>query len=148
MFVFSEHIVRKDPAMSSANVIQGLYLTVYNRFGEWSGFLFWVDQLERNGFDAVAAVFTQAPEFDALYGGLSPTDQVAQIYRKLLGREPEPEGRDFWASKIEEGFTIAFIAREIGNSAQGVDADAFAQRIESSLTGTYGQFIERSLANE
>ncbi|NOG32141.1 hypothetical protein HLB35_10910 [Halomonas sp. TBZ9] len=44
-------------------------MTVYNRLADWVGLLYWAEQLEASGLDAVNQAFTQAPEFDELYAG-------------------------------------------------------------------------------
>ncbi|MCG6659768.1 DUF4214 domain-containing protein [Halomonas campisalis] len=122
--------------------IQALYLTVYNRPADWEGLLYWADQLESRGFEAISAAFTQAPEFEEMYGGLSSDAQVEKIYQHLLGRKADEEGLAYWAAKIDAGEPVATVARDIGQAAKGDDGEAFAQRIDSAQEQTYGEFID------
>ena len=129
--------------MNPTGLVQTLYLTVYDRPADWRGLLFWSDRAASEGFDAIAADFTNAPEFDALFGAEDAVGQVRLIYLHLLGREPDEGGLNFWAGKLAEpGNTVAGIARSLADAAQGADGEAFAARVDDAVGQTYGDFID------
>lgn len=122
--------------------IQTLYLTVYNRPADWEGLLYWAGKLEAEGLGPVSQAFTQAPEFDELYAGQTPRQQVDTLYQHLLGRDAEPEGRHYWSARLEEGVSLAEVARLIAGAARGEDAVAFEARIDNAQDQTYGEIID------
>ena len=65
------------------------------------GFAFWLAHA-RSGVElyAIADAFAFSPEFIARYGALDDRGFVAQVYRNVLGREPEPEGWDYWTAEL------------------------------------------------
>ncbi|WP_146945464.1 DUF4214 domain-containing protein, partial [Vreelandella venusta] len=128
--------------MSVHTDIQTLYLTVYNRPADWKGLLYWTEQLEAKGLEAVNQAFTQVPEFDELYAGQSPEQQVNTLYQHLLGRDAEAGGRDYWAAKLDEGISLAEVARFIADAAEGEDATAFESRLDNAQDHTYGEIID------
>ena len=129
--------------MSTHAEVQALYLAVYNRAADWEGLLYWADQLEANGFEAVAQAFTEAPEFEEEYAGLDEEGQVNTLYQHLFGRDAESEGRAYWADKLAEGEeTVTEVARFITDAAEGEDATAFEQRIDDALGETYGEIVD------
>ena len=128
--------------MSVHTDIQTLYLTVYNRPADWEGLVYWTGQIEAEGLEAVNQAFTQAPEFDALYAGQSAEQQVNTLYQHLLGRDAELGGRAYWAGKLDEGTSIAEVARFITEAAEGDDATAFEARLDNAQDETYGEIID------
>ncbi|SHM22183.1 DUF4214 domain-containing protein [Vreelandella subglaciescola] len=128
--------------MSSTDIIQGLYLTIYERPADWAGLQYWTAELETKDFDAVADAFTQAPEFDEIYAGLTHKEQVSYLYEHLLGRAPEPAGLAFWEGRLNEGATPADLVREIRDGTQGSDQQAIAARIDDATEASYGELID------
>ena len=52
----------------------------------------------------VTAFVTTSPEFNSLYGeGTTDEQFLDAIYTNVLGREPEAEGRAFWAGALADG---------------------------------------------
>lgn len=133
---------KKGKMMSVHTEIQTLYLTVYNRPADWEGLIYWTEQLEVKGLEAVNQAFTQVPEFYELYAGQSPEQQVNTLYQHLLGRDAEAGGRDYWATKLDEGISLAKVARFIADAAEGEDATALEARIDNAQNQTYGEIID------
>lgn len=75
-----------------------LYGSVLGRLPDQSGFDFWVDD-SRNVF-AMAASFVASPEFVQTYGGLSDDEFTVEIYRNVLGRDPDPDGLAYWRNRL------------------------------------------------
>lgn len=90
----------------------------------------------------MSGAFTQAPEFDEMYGGLSSRAQIGKVYQHLLGREADEDSLAYWAAKIDAGEPVATVARSIGDAVKGYDGEAFAQRIDDAQEQTYGELVD------
>ena len=127
---------------SSNDIIQSLYLTVYDRPADWKDLLYWSEQLHTLGFDETAVAFTQSDEYDLIYGTTDKNGKITTVYQHLLGREPEQDGLDYWAQQLDQGRSVAQIAYEISANVNGKDGEAFHARLNASQDATYGDFID------
>ncbi len=81
-----------------------LYDTVFDRPPDDAGLAFWTNALRAGvSLDDVAEVFVASPEFRDRYGDLGTGGFVDLLYRNVLDREADPEGRAFWTSGLESG---------------------------------------------
>ena len=61
----------------------------------------------------------------ATTGGKAPSsDEVASMYRAMLGRNPEAAGLDFWLKQAQNGMTLDQMSDLIANSEEGKAAAA------------------------
>lgn len=104
--------------------VASLYLAYFGRPGEPAGIAYWTDQLAYGmTLDAVAETFSRASEAALRFGGLTPEQQITNIYQQLLGREPEPTGAAYWLGEVNAGrINPAQMALNIYNGALGADA--------------------------
>ena len=91
-----------------------LYGSIFDRQADLGGIEYWVgayDALEEDLGD-VALFMLRWPEFKEVNGGVAfddvtePAAQAALLYERLLGREGEEEGLDFWSGKLADGVPI------------------------------------------
>ena len=85
--------------------ITRLYSAYFLRSPDAVGFSFWVDQFStgQQGLESMSEFFSSSDEFRALYDDLSNAEFVDLVYRNVLGRPAEPEGRAFWIGQLESG---------------------------------------------
>jgi len=82
-----------------------LYRAVFGRTPDAEGFAFWTTQYAGGAsLESIATSFTESPEWNARYGAeLSNGAFVDAIYRNVLGRTGDAEGRRFWLDAIDSG---------------------------------------------
>ncbi|RZI42958.1 DUF4214 domain-containing protein [Herbaspirillum sp. HC18] len=93
---------------TTAQVLTGLYASIYGRAPDSAGLQYWIHQVDEAGtsLHQVATQFSQVAKFDQLYAPtLSTADFVARIYKNILGIEGDAAGRAFWAQKIDNGLS-------------------------------------------
>lgn len=89
----------RGAAGRSGSVIR-LYGSVLGRLPDQRGFDFWVDD-SRNVFE-MAAAFVRSHEFVSAYGGLSDDEFTVEIYRNVLGRDPDAGGLAYWRNRLAD----------------------------------------------
>ena len=89
---------------SPAAQVTRLYDTVFGRAPDDAGLTFWTNALRAGvGLDDVAEVFVVSPEFRDRYGDLNQGEFVDLLYRNVLDREADAEGRAFWTNALAGG---------------------------------------------
>lgn len=89
--------------------VADLYDAILGRSGSADEVAYWVEQVDLHGPSWVAV---------RLYGSLeSRRDRVTALYEHLLGRGPEPEGRDYWAGRVATTGDLA-LARSLAASGE------------------------------
>ena len=53
--------------------------------------------------EQIAQNFTLSPEFQATYGSLTDSQYVDLIYQNVLGRPPDPDGRQYYLDRLADG---------------------------------------------
>jgi len=110
------------------NVSQ-LYIAFFGRAPEAQGFGFWANALASGSVtvNQIAASFAKTPEFNTVYAGLTPEQQVNRLYQNVLNRNADPAGEKFWSDAIKGGLPFSDIAYSIVNTAfkggSGVNPD-------------------------
>ncbi len=97
-----------------------LYSSVFDRRPDAEGLRFWIGQ-RRAGMtlEQMAAFFVVSAEFDELAAATTTEAYVAAVYRRSLGREPDPGGLRFWTEGIENGqFTLDRFIVEVSESGE------------------------------
>ncbi len=101
-----------------------LYKAVFNRTPDAGGLGFWINSLDHGtSLIQVAAAFMTTDEYKSAYGSSqSNLELVTRFYRNILGRDPEPLGRDFWVGKLEANVVgVAEVMAAISESLENKD---------------------------
>jgi hypothetical protein len=88
----------------SVSPIVRLYFASLLRIPDYPGLQFWLSEY-RNGrpLASIADGFVQSPEFIQRYGNLNNNDFVTLLYQNVLGRDPDPQGYQFWVNQLNGG---------------------------------------------
>ena len=95
-----------DVAGSQSAVVYRLYQAAFARTPDEGGFRYWADAADLYGISplALAREFRIAPEFIQKYGAnVSDYDYTYNMYRNVLGREPDTGGIDYWTGQVTNG---------------------------------------------
>lgn len=98
-----------------------LYEAVFNRAPDAVGLGFWINSLDKGvSLREVAQAFMATNEYRSLYGvGQGNLELVTRFYQNILGRDPEPTGRDFWVRNLDARLTgVADVIVAISESAE------------------------------
>lgn len=98
-----------------------LYLATFGRVPDPDGHHYWAERW-LYGMDPVdmAASFMASPEFPARFGPVDDARFVELLYGHVLGRDPDPEGGDYWRSLLDGGTTRAEIVHQFAQSPEHV----------------------------
>lgn len=82
-----------------------LYFGYFNRIPDAGGLLYWFDLLRagRASIGAIAQQFARSSEFVGTYGTLDDGAFVDRVYGNVLGRAPDPSGRQYWVDRLAAG---------------------------------------------
>jgi hypothetical protein len=81
-----------------------LYWAYFKRPPDPSGFDYWRRQIEAGrGLIRAAQQFSESSEFRRTYGALSNGEFIDLVYLNVLGRQPDPSGRQFWLTRLNNG---------------------------------------------
>ncbi len=101
-------------ATSPAARIDRLYVAYFLRAPDFGGLRYWIDtQGSGVSLTRIADAFADSAEFKARYGSLPFGDFIDQLYRDVLGREPDAGGRAYWLDllqrkKVTKGSIVVF----------------------------------------
>ncbi|WP_179401928.1 DUF4214 domain-containing protein [Burkholderia guangdongensis] len=122
-------------------LIQEAYIAYYGRPADPAGLAYWAQQLANaNGnLNVIINAFGNSAESQALYGGSNTAAQVNAIYETLFGRQADTAGLNYYVQGITQGqFTLASVALNIYNGAQGADATLLADKLAYADAFTAG----------
>ena len=83
-----------------------LYNAAFARFPDADGLEYWIAQNGSgvNSNKEVAQSFLASDEFSDKYGeNVSTENYVKTLYNNILGRDPDPEGYDYWVGQLSSG---------------------------------------------
>ncbi len=98
---------------SNAATVDRLYHAFFLRYPDTDGLRYWVGvRGSGHSVQKVADGFAASDEFRLRYPGTEFGAFIDQIYRNVLGREPDAAGRDYWltqltARKVTRGTIVA-----------------------------------------
>gem|GEM_PF-3546878 len=118
--------------------IQKAYIAFFNRPADAPGMAFWMNH-PPGGMQVLLAEFARSEEYLSDYRGLNHVDTLTRVYRHLFGRDPEPEGLNYWSAQMEAGWvTIANVAYEVLGGARNEDFDIIQNKVlaANAFTGT------------
>ncbi len=81
-----------------------LYFATLNRDPDFPGWSYWFNAIH-SGTTATTALnsFITSPEFQTLYGNLDNGSFVTQMYRNIMGRDPDPNGQAYYVGLLNTG---------------------------------------------
>ncbi|GIX29643.1 MAG: hypothetical protein KatS3mg124_0115 [Porticoccaceae bacterium] len=93
-----------------------LYVAIPGRAPDASGLAFWADaRAAGQDLAEIAATMWRSPATRALYPDhLTTSEVVAEIYRNVLDRQPDPEGLAFWSDHWESEGPAATLLAMVG----------------------------------
>ncbi|WP_297478047.1 DUF4214 domain-containing protein [Ferrovum sp.] len=110
---------------ATATDVENAYLAYFGRPADPEGMNYWIGK----SVAAMQAGFAASQEYKNLYGGMTNTQVVTQVYQNLLGRAPDPGGLAYWVNQMNQGAaTIATIVTQMQANAEGVDIATLANR--------------------
>lgn len=82
-----------------------VYIAYFNRAPDAIGLAFYADSLTRGStIEEAARTFLNSDEYSAAYPPeLSNADFAREVYLNVLGREPDPNGFEFWVGHLDSG---------------------------------------------
>lgn len=83
-----------------AYYIQELYIGYLDRAADLAGLYYWVNEIVtcKLTMEQLRANLIKQPEYTDIYGDLTRTQMVSQIYQNLFKREPDADGLNYWVS--------------------------------------------------
>jgi hypothetical protein len=101
-----------------------LYKAVLGRAPDAGGLGFWINSMDKGAsLLEVAQAFMTTDEYKGLYGNSqSNLELVTRFYQNILGRDPDPIGRDFWVRNLDaKAAGVADVMAAISESAENKD---------------------------
>ncbi|MEZ6072754.1 MAG: DUF4214 domain-containing protein [Pirellulales bacterium] len=87
-------------------LVDGYYETYLDRAADAGGRAYWTEQMVAGMSQSVLATsFLASKEYIAR--NLSYTTYVNSLYERVLGRDSETAGRDYWVGRLENGLSRA-----------------------------------------
>ncbi len=109
------------PMASVDGQVVRLYRAFFQRQPDEAGYRYWRRMLLTGGsLQAIADDFAASPELVARYGQLDDASFVDQVYRNVLGRDADPDGRAFWLGQLYAGMSRGRMMTEFSESAEFV----------------------------
>ncbi len=89
---------------SPVSMIDRLYLAFFLRYPDIGGIEYWTEvRADGHALEEIAEWFAQSEEFRSRYEGSSFSAFLDQLYRDVLGREPDGEGKAYWLDQLGQG---------------------------------------------
>ncbi len=99
-----------------------LYRAFFRREPDLSGAKYWMGILESGAsLDQIASQFALSEEFDNTYGEVSNSVFLDIVYRNVLGRTADPDGKAYWLALLNSGLQRGSAVRWI---AAGVEFES------------------------
>ena len=93
-----------------------LYLATFGRAPDDDGLRYWTN----SDFHLVdiADLFVASSEFGLLYSEVSDAEFLQILYGNVLGRRPDPEGREYWLELLGAGVPRGLILLGFSDSEE------------------------------
>lgn len=110
-----------------------LYLAAFGRPADSDGLRYWVGKkFAGASLVSITTTFTRSAEFTRKYGTLDNAAFVNRIYQNVLGRSPDPGGREHWVAKLQAGASRGAVLVSFSESSEFVRKTAV--RTDATLT--------------
>lgn len=131
--------------------IYRLYRAFFLREPDGDGIVYWISEARyrRYPIGSIAEEFARSPEFRQRYGTLDDAAFVDLVYRNVLGRAAEPEGRSYWLGQLRGGMLRGHLMLYFSDSVEfgrAVGAGPFGTRdfrgpAEAAPTAPRGSYL-------
>ncbi|MDA8417841.1 MAG: DUF4214 domain-containing protein [Desulfobacteraceae bacterium] len=121
--------------------VQKAYIAYYGRPADATGLDFWTNKLAAvNGqWGSIIDAFGNSAEATNMLANMSNEEKINTLYQQMFGRSADPSGLTYYAVGMANGtYTLASIAVNILNGAQGNDATVIANKLASANMFTTG----------
>jgi hypothetical protein len=132
-------IVYDGTADGFDGAVYHLYRAFFMREPDGDGIVYWITQarLARYPIGSIAEEFARSAEFRHRYGSLADGAFVDLVYRNVLQRAPEPEGRAYWLGQLRAGMRRGHLMLYFSESVE------FGRRVGA---GPFGEHDHRGPA--
>jgi hypothetical protein len=115
----------------SINLAQQMYVAYYGRPADQEGLDFWAAAFDAtDDLDAALTAFGDSAEYTAAFSLFNSTGLITNLYQQMFGVTPDAEGLAFYLDRLETGVaTLASIAKQIADGAQGDDLTALTNKV-------------------
>ncbi len=136
-----QYFLESSEGDGKTQCIARLYQAFYKRLPDTNGFLYWMDARRSGAWSVyrIAEQFARAPEFSKMYGSLDNAGYVDLVYTNVLGRDPEPAGKQYWVDQLNAGVTRGRVMTGFSESPEY----KAAQRNRMNVVGCYGVMLNR-----
>ena len=139
----AEHIAETAPAVAagvwdldeiSAQVAR-LYDTVFGRLPDPVGLAGWSNAIRAGAatISVTAAAFVSSPEFQAIYGTLTNTQFMTQLYLNTLHRAADPAGLAAWVNALNGGLSRSVAVLNFSESPEH-QADTASNIVNNAIS--------------
>jgi Ca2+-binding RTX toxin-like protein len=89
--------------------LANLYVALFNRAPDVSGFEFWADALSKgDSLFSITGKFLKSPESIAVYPATQTAGEfVSTLYQTVFGRAPDADGMAFWTKMLNDAGGVA-----------------------------------------
>lgn len=109
-----------DSVEHRRHVVQQRYERILQRPPEPAGLDYWSDAIiDRLSAASLTTEIFSSDEF-YLTSGATSRGYVNALYQRILGRDAEPAGLEYWSGLLDRGATRRAVAREIQRSLEGI----------------------------
>lgn len=121
------------PTIPSQQALMRSYFDLLDRNPELSGHEYWSNQLERYG------VPVPVMQYAMLFSDEYAYNRIADEYWRFFDRDPDEEGGDYYAGKVQQGMPLEYLSVDLVDSeefyanAGGTDEDFVAAAYERIL---------------
>lgn len=112
--------------------IYRLYRAFFLREPDGDGIVHWISEARHGGYPigSIAEEFARSPEFRHRYGALTDGAFVDLVYRNVLGRAGEAEGRAYWLGQLRAGMLRGHLTLYFSDSVE------FGRKVGAGPLGT------------
>ena len=118
----TSYFLESDECDSKSHAIARLYLACFGRGADQAGYTYWVGR-RRTGtpLSSIADAFERSREFSNRYGAVTNGQFVDLVYRNVLDRAPDAQGRSFWTGELDRGRSRGSVMAHFSNSQENRD---------------------------
>lgn len=119
--------------MSTQNTIQQIYIGLLGRAADQEGLAYWTAEIDEGVLTLEqlrANIVNEQPEYEAVFGGQTRAQVVAQLYRNLFNREPDDEGLDYWVNGGGASVNVDQLVMALNDGAAAADRLVLDNRTE------------------
>lgn len=113
--------------------VEKAYLAYFGRPADIAGMNYWLGK----SISDMDAGFAASQEYATLYGGMTNSQRVDQVYQNLFGRAADPAGKAYWVGQLNAGLvTIGTLVATMEADALGVDIGTINNRLTFAIDFT------------